>query len=71
MLGAYWLYSGFYQVFAAVFDLNDESIGKYVYINQGGTTNLTLSVANLVMFLVVAVVIVGAIAAAIPRRMVN
>jgi hypothetical protein len=56
---------------ASVFDLNDESVGKYVYINQGGTSNLTLSVANLVVILVIVALIVVAIAAKIPRRVVS
>jgi hypothetical protein len=58
-------------VLASVFDLHSGSVGKYVYINQGGTSNLTLSVANLVVVVVIVVLVVAAIAAAIPRRMVS
>ena len=62
---------GLLWLLAAVFDLHSGSVGKYVYINQGGTSNLTLSVANLVVLIVVVVLVVAAIAAAIPRRMVS
>ena len=69
--GRWMVFGGLLLLLASVFDLNDESIGKYVYINQGGTSNLTLSVANLVVILVVVGFVVVAIAAAIPRRVVS
>jgi hypothetical protein len=63
--------AGLSWLLVSVFDLHSGSVGKYVYINQGGSSNLTLSVANLVVLVVVVVLVVAAIVAAIPRRMVG